>query len=74
MCLGATLWSGVNRLVCAANKDDASQIGFDEGPVYESSYEYLEARGISVKRGFLRDEAIKAFDLYRKTGGVIYNR
>ena len=74
MCLGATLWSGVNRLVCAANKDDASQIGFDEGPVYESSYEYLEARGINVKRGFLRDEAVKAFDSYRKTGGVIYNR
>lgn len=23
MCLGATLWSGVGRLVCAASKDDA---------------------------------------------------
>lgn len=74
MCLGATLWSGVSRLVCAGTKDDASRIGFDEGPVYDSSYEYLEARDITVKRGFLRAEAVKAFDLYLETGGVIYNR
>ena len=31
MCLGATLWSGVSRIVCAATKADASKIGFDEG-------------------------------------------
>lgn len=74
MCLGATLWSGVRRIVCAATKDDASRIGFDEGPVYESSYHYLKERGIAVKRNLLRDEAVKAFDLYRESGGVIYNR
>lgn len=73
MCLGATLWSGVRRLVCAATKADASAIGFDEGPVYESSYQYLEERGISVTRGFLREKAIKVFDLYVEKGGVIYN-
>lgn len=74
MCLGATLWSGVSRIVCAAAKDDATKVGFDEGPVYESSYEYLEAKGIDVTRNLLREEAVKAFDLYRKTGGIIYNR
>jgi tRNA(Arg) A34 adenosine deaminase TadA len=74
MCLGATLWSGVSRIVCAATKTDAASIGFDEGPVYESSYDYLEERGIAVKRNLLRDAAVKAFDLYRETGGVIYNR
>jgi tRNA(Arg) A34 adenosine deaminase TadA len=74
MCLGATLWSGVSRIVCAATKTDAATIGFDEGPVYESSYQYLEERGIAVKRGLLRDAAVKAFDLYSETGGVIYNR
>ena len=29
MCLGATLWSGVSRIVCGAGKDDAEKIGFD---------------------------------------------
>lgn len=74
MCLGATLWSGVSRLVCAATKDDASRIGFDEGPVYESSYEYLTKRGITVTRQINRAAAVKVFDLYVKTGGIIYNR
>lgn len=74
MCLGATLWSGVSRIVCAATKTDAARIGFDEGPVYESSYEYLKERGIAVKRNLLRDRAVKAFDLYFENGGVIYNR
>lgn len=73
MCLGATLWSGVRRLVCAATKDDAFQIGFDEGPVYESSYKYLEDRGIAVRRNFMREEATKVFDSYVESGGVIYN-
>jgi len=74
MCLGAVLWSGVSRVVCAATKDDAAGIGFDEGPVYESSYEYLRNRGVEVKRGGMREEAVKAFDLYKERGGVIYNR
>jgi tRNA(Arg) A34 adenosine deaminase TadA len=73
MCLGAILWSGLSRVVCAATKDDASRIGFDEGPVYESSYEYLRDRGIEVKRGVMREEAVKAFDLYKERGGIIYN-
>ncbi len=73
MCLGAILWSGLSRVVCAATKDDAARIGFDEGPVYESSYEYLRDRGIEVKRGLMHEEAVKAFDLYKEKGGIIYN-
>jgi tRNA(Arg) A34 adenosine deaminase TadA len=73
MCLGAVLWSGLSRVVCGATKDDAASIGFDEGPVYESSYEYLRNKGIEIKRRLMRQEAVTAFDLYKKTGGVIYN-
>jgi tRNA(Arg) A34 adenosine deaminase TadA len=74
MCLGAVLWSGVSRLVCAASRDDAVAMTFEEGPVFPASYEYLEQRGIVVERGFLRDEAAAVLDLYRRQGGVIYNR
>ncbi len=73
MCLGAVLWSGLSKMACAATKDDASSIGFDEGPVYESSCEYLRDRGIEVTRGLMREEAVKAFDLYKEKGGVVYN-
>lgn len=73
MCLGAALWSGVSRLVCAADRVDAKVLGFDEGPVYPASYRYLEERGVDVVRGVLREEAREVFALYRDRGGVIYN-
>jgi len=72
MCLGATLWSGVTRLVCGATKADASAIGFDEGPVFEESYKHLEEAGIEVKRRVLQKEAADVLENYGEVG-VIYN-
>ena len=34
MCLGAILWSGVTRVICGAAREDATQLGFEEGPVF----------------------------------------
>ena len=73
MCLGATLWSGVRGLICGAAKEDATAVGFDEGPVFAESWAYLERRGIRTARGVLRDEAVAVLELYRATGGAIYN-
>ncbi len=73
MCLGATLWSGVQRLVCGATRDDAERVGFDEGPVFPESYAYLERRGITVVRQVLRAEAADVLDWYLRSGGVVYN-
>jgi tRNA(Arg) A34 adenosine deaminase TadA len=73
MCLGATLWSGVRGLVCGAAKEDATAVGFDEGPVFAESWAYLERRGVRTARGVLRDEAVAVLELYRSTGGPIYN-
>jgi tRNA(Arg) A34 adenosine deaminase TadA len=73
MCLGATLWSGVRRLVCGASVHDATALGFDEGPVFPESYAHLESRGITVVRGVLREEAAAVLELYQQSGGPIYN-
>ena len=73
MCLGATLWSGVKRLLCGATRDDALRINFDEGPVFPQSYAYLRDRGIEVVRQVAREEARAVLELYRETSGVIYN-
>lgn len=73
MCLGATLWSGVQRVVYGAAREDASLLNFDEGPVFPESYEYLEERGITIVRNVLRDEARAVLELYRKRSGRIYN-
>ena len=73
MCLGATLWSGVSRIVCAATKDDAQSIGFDEGPVYKSSYDHLVSCGVQVTRNVMREEAASVLRRYGSSG-LIYNR
>ena len=73
MCLGATLWSGVRRLVYGATREDAARLHFDEGPVFPESYHYLEERGIAIARNVLRDEAVAVLDRYRAKRGTIYN-
>ncbi len=73
MCLGATLWSGVTRLVFGASRDDAIALAFDEGPVFPESYAYLESRGVEIVREVMRKEAAAVLELYRRQGGPIYN-
>jgi tRNA(Arg) A34 adenosine deaminase TadA len=73
MCLGAVLWSGVTRLVTGATREDAIGIGFDEGPVFDASYQYLAARGVEVISGILREDARAVLEEYRARGGPIYN-
>ena len=72
MCLGATLWSGVRGVVCGAAREDATAVGFDEGPVFPESWAYLERRGVRAAHGVLRAEAAAVLELYRERGGAIY--
>src|SRR5574338_212192 len=64
MCLGAALWSGVTRVVSAATREDATRVGFDEGPVFPESHRYLEERGIKIEPGRLRSEGAAVLELY----------
>jgi tRNA(Arg) A34 adenosine deaminase TadA len=73
MCLGATLWSGVRRIVCGAARDDATRLNFEEGPVFPQSYRYLEERGVAVVHNVLRNEARAVLEAYRARGGKVYN-
>jgi len=73
MCLGAILWSGVKRVVWGAPSEVARKIGFDEGPVFESSWEYLQNKGIEIEGGLLKDKAERALKDYLEKNGIIYN-
>ena len=73
MCVGAVLWSGVRRVVCGATRDDATRIGFDEGPVFPESLQYLRERGIEITNGVMRHEANAVLQLYRDRDGKVYN-
>jgi tRNA(Arg) A34 adenosine deaminase TadA len=73
MCLGGILWSGVERVVFAATREDAVSLAFDEGPVFPESYAYLRQRGIDLTAGPGRAESRAVLDEYRARGGIIYN-
>jgi tRNA(Arg) A34 adenosine deaminase TadA len=71
MCLGSIMWASPSEMHCAATKEDAEAIGFDEGPVFPESYKHLEASGIKIKRRILRTEGKSVLDHY-KVIGVMY--
>ncbi len=73
MCLGAILWSGVRRVICAATREDAMAVGFDEGPVFDESWRYLSDRNVQVQHGLRRAEARAVLELYVARGGMLYN-
>jgi len=73
MCLGAALWSGVRRVVYGAAREDATRLHFEEGPVFEASYKYVEERGLEIAGPLLREEAREVLELYRARSGMIYN-
>jgi tRNA(Arg) A34 adenosine deaminase TadA len=74
MCLGATLWSGVTRLVYGASAEDVTAIlGFDEGPLPRDWQGELNKRGITVEAETLRAEATAVLKLYKEKQGTIYN-
>jgi tRNA(Arg) A34 adenosine deaminase TadA len=74
MCYGATIWSGVRRLVIAGSGPECEELtGFDEGPVREDWREQLEARGISVTSDVLRADALRTFAEYGASASTVYN-
>jgi tRNA(Arg) A34 adenosine deaminase TadA len=73
MCLGATLWSGVRHLVCAASGEDVVALGFDEGPRPADWRAELHGRGIGLTLGLMREAACTILHAYRAAGGPIYN-
>jgi len=68
-CYGATMWSGVTRLVVAGDGPELEQLTkFDEGPMVDDWAAQFEARGISVTQNVLREEAL---DVYRAYGTFV---
>lgn len=73
MCLGAILWSGVKRVVFGASCEAARAIGFDEGPVFPESWEYLRKAGVEVVHGVLAAQSEAVLAAFVARGGTVYN-
>ncbi len=73
MCLGAVHWTGVSRVVAGATREDATAIGFDEGPVFPESLAYLERNGTVCVEGVQREAARAVLERYVALGRAVYN-
>ena len=73
MCLGGIPWSGIDRLVeYAARDEDARAVGFDEGHKPTDWIAGYARRGIRVTPELMREEGAAVLRSYAAAGGEIY--
>ena len=63
MCLAATYWARIDRLVHAASRDDAARAGFDDAFLYEQVPLPPAERSLPTSQ-LLRPEAVAVFDAW----------
>lgn len=76
LCVGAVLWSGLKRVLYAADRNSVEATGFDEGP--QTLLEDLEKRGVQLVHMPGNDDcflhaATNVLVRYHESGGLIYN-
>jgi len=72
MCLSAIYWSHVDNIFYANTREDAKKINFDDSLIYSEISKKNEDRKIPIKQ-MLRDEALKAFEIWsKKTDKIEY--
>lgn len=70
MCLGAIYWARIDKLYFANTKEDADAIGFSDNFIYDEIAKPYSQRNLKTEN-FLREEAIKAFEIWAKTENKI---
>jgi len=61
MCLGAIYWARIEKIIYAANRDDAKNIGFDDEFFYQELNKPLAQRLIPAQE-FMREQALAVFN------------
>ena len=73
MCYGASFWAGLDRLLIGARAEDVMELTeFDEGPLPADWIGELQARGITVQRDLLRENARAVLRRYGEQEGTRY--
>ena len=66
MCLSAIYWSHIDLVYYGNSRENAAEIQFDDKFIYDEMKKDINERKIPLKQ-ILKDEAIKAFDLWTLT-------
>ena len=72
MCMSAIYWSRIGKVYYANTRDDAKKINFDDSLIYSEIPKKNEDKKIPIKQ-MMRDEALKAFNLWDKKTDKIEN-
>ena len=65
MCLSAIYWSRLDKIYYANTREDAKKIDFDDSFIYLEIPKKIDDRKIKMTQ-MLRDEALKAFEIWDK--------
>ena len=65
MCLSAIYWARIDKIYYANTREDARKIDFDDSLIYTELQKNIDKRKIPMIQ-ILRNEALKAFDLWDK--------
>ena len=72
LCLSAIYWARINKIYYANTREDARKIDFDDSFIYSEIEKKIDERKIPMTQ-MMRDEALKAFELWnKKTDKVKY--
>ena len=66
MCLSGIYWSHIDLVYYGNSRENAAEIQFDDKFIYDEMKKDINERKIPLKQ-ILKDEAIKAFDLWAET-------
>ena len=66
MCLSAIYWSHIDIVYYGNSRENAAEIDFDDKFIYDEMKKDIDERKIPLKQ-ILKDEAIKAFNLWAQT-------
>ena len=66
MCLSAMYWSHIDIVYYGNSRENAAEIDFDDKFIYDEIKKDIDERKIPLKQ-ILKDEAIKAFNLWAQT-------
>ena len=65
MCMSAIYWSRIGKVYYANTRDDAKKIEFDDSFIYSEISKTNKDRSVLMEQ-ILRDEALKAFEIWNK--------
>ena len=73
MCLAAIMWSRIDKVYYVNTREDAKTINFDDSHIYNELQKNINERKIPMLQiKTMKEQAIKAFEMWSKSGNTKY--